>query len=237
MSVTKLLVAGILLFMMGSTEGKATRTQHAPRPLSVADVELGLKSAVPNARMAALVKQYGVDFELTHTIEQELRSTGASDNLIFQIRHSRSRVAEKTARPDGHTVVDRAHGPANTTRAHAETSAKKLLSQADKYRVGSGVGRNEGKAAELYHKAAGMGNAEAQTRFAEALFDGRGVARDPAGSRAWLEKAARQGNARAGGHPTHELGGCHLLRRRRPRRREGRERRRVVPGIEAPRVG
>src|ERR1019366_8620929 len=36
-----------------------------------------------------------------------------------------------------------------------------------------------------------------QTRFAEAQFDGRGVARDPAGSRAWLEKAARQGYARA----------------------------------------
>jgi uncharacterized protein len=197
MSVTKLLVAGMLLFMVGSMEGKAARTQHAPRPLSVADVEHGLKSAVPNARMAALVKQYGVDFELTHTVEQELRSTGASDNLILQIRHSRSRVAEKTARPAGHTVVDRAHGPATTTRADAETSAKKLLSQADKYRVGSGVVRNEGKAAELYHKAAGMGKAEAQTRFAEALFDGRGVARDPAGSRAWLEKAARQGNARA----------------------------------------
>ena len=29
--------------------------------------------------------------------------------------------------------------------------------------------------------------------LAEALFDGRGVARDPAGSRRWLEKAARQG--------------------------------------------
>src|ERR1700730_15487868 len=197
MCVSKLLVAGILLFMVGSTEGKATRTQHAPRPLSAADVEHGLKSAVPNARMIALVKQYGVDFELTHTVEQELRSAGASDNLILQISHSRSRVAEKTARTVGHTVVDRAHGPANTTRAHAETSAKKLLSQADKYRAGSGVVRNEGKAAELYHKAAEMGTAEAQTRLGEALVDGRGLARSPAGLRGWLEKAARQGNARA----------------------------------------
>lgn len=197
MRVTKLLVASILLFMVGSTEGRTTRTQHAPRPLSAADVEHGLKSAVPNARMAALVKQYGVDFELTHTVEDELRSAGASDNLILQIRRSRSRAVGKPVRPAGHTVVDRAHGPANTTRAHAETSAKEFLSQADKYRVGSGVVRNEGKAAELYRKAADMGNAEAQTRFAEALFDGRGVARDPAGSRAWLEKASRQGNARA----------------------------------------
>src|ERR1700687_5046284 len=197
MRVTKLLVASILLFMVGSTEGRTTRAQHAPRPLSAADVEHGLKSAVPNARMAALVKQYGVDFDLTHTVEDELRSAGASDNLILQIGRSRSRVAGKPVRPAGHTVVDRAHGPANTTRAHAETSAKEFLSQADKYRVGSGVVRDEGKAAELYRKAADMGNAEAQTRFAEALFDGRSVARDPAGSRAWLEKASRQGNARA----------------------------------------
>ncbi len=212
MRVTTLLVASILLFMVGSTEGRATPAQHAPRPLSAADVEHGLKSAVPNARMAALVKQYGVDFELTHTVENELRSAGASDDLILQIRRSKPRVAGKPVRPAGHTVVDRAHvdrahvdhahvdrahGPANTTGAHAEPSAKEFLSQADKYRVGSGVVRDEGKAAELYRKAADMGNAEAQTRFAEALFDGRGVARDPAGSQAWLEKAARQGNARA----------------------------------------
>jgi hypothetical protein len=197
MCVTKLLVASILLFMAGSTEGRTTQTQHAPRPLSAADVEHGLKSAVPNTRMAALVKQYGVDFELTHTVEGELRSAGASDNLILQISRSRSRLAGKPVRPAGHTVADRAHGPVNTTRTHAETSAKEFLSQANKYRAGSGVVRNESKAAELYHKAADMGNAEAQTRFAEALFDGRGVARDPAGSRAWLEKAARQGNARA----------------------------------------
>jgi len=171
MRVTTLLVASILLFMVGSTEGRATPTQHAPRPLSAADVEHGLKSAVPNARMAALVKQYGVDFELTHTVEDELRSAGASDNLILEIRRSRSRVAAKPVRPAGHAVVDHAHadhahGPANTTRAHVEPSAKEFLSQADKYRVGSSVVRDEGKAAELYRKAADMGNAEAQTRFA-----------------------------------------------------------------------
>jgi hypothetical protein len=104
--------------------------------------------------MAALVKQYRVDFELTQTVEGELRSAGASDNLILQISRSRSRVAGKPVRPAGHTVVDRAHGPANTTRTHAKTSAKEFLSQADKYRAGSGEVRNEGKAAELYHKAA-----------------------------------------------------------------------------------
>jgi TPR repeat protein len=197
MRVTTLLVAGILLFMVGSSAGSTTRAQRALRPLSAADIEHGLKSAVPNVRMAALVKKYGVDFELTSAVRAELRSAGASNDLILQIKRSRSRVAVKPVGPPAHTVVDRPHGPANTTPAHSETSATELLSQADKYRVGSGVVRNEGTAAELYRKAASMGNAEAQTRFAEALFDGRGVARDPAQSRVWLEKAALQGNARA----------------------------------------
>ncbi len=197
MRVTNLLVASVLLFMVGSAEGRTTRTQHAPRPLSVADVEHGLRSAVTKARMAALVKLYGVDFELTHAVEEQLRKAGANDSLILQMSRSRSRLVAKSVRPARHTVADRAHGLANTTRAHTEMSAKELLSKADKYRVGSGVVRDEGKAAELYRKAADMDNAEAQTRFAEALFDGRGVARDPAGSRGWLEKAARQANARA----------------------------------------
>ena len=90
-----------------------------------------------------------------------------------------------------HTVGK--HAPARTLNRPQRSYSSRLTST----ELGSGVVRDEGKAAELYRKAAEMGNAEAQTRFAEALFDGRGVARDPAGSRAWLEKAARQGNARA----------------------------------------
>ena len=123
MRVTKLLIATILLSIVSSIECQTTRTQHAPRPLSAADVEHGLKSAVPNARMAALVKKYGVDFELTKTVEGELRSAGASANLILQISRSRSRVARKPLPAAGHTVADSAHKPANTSRSHAETSA------------------------------------------------------------------------------------------------------------------
>src|SRR5271166_4391646 len=113
MRVTTLLVASILLFMVGIAEGRATRTQHAPRPLSAPDVEHGLKSAVPNARMAALVKKYGVDFELTDAVKKELRSAGASDNLILQIGRSRARV-------DGNSV-ERLTGPA--VGAHRHRSA------------------------------------------------------------------------------------------------------------------
>src|SRR5437879_5955672 len=124
MRVTTLLVASILLFVVGSTAGRTTGIPDARRPLSAAEVEHGLKSAVPNARMVALVKKYGIDFELTDAIKAELRSAGASNSLILQISRSRSRVAGKSVRPVGHTVVARAERSANTTRAHAETSAK-----------------------------------------------------------------------------------------------------------------
>src|SRR5713226_6433660 len=147
--------------------------------------------------LAALVKKYGVDFELTDAVKEELRSAGASDNLILQIGRSRASLDNNSVRPTGHSAGTYAHRSANTPRAHAQPSAKELLSQADKYRLGSGVVRNEAKAASLYRKAAEMGNAEAQTRFAEALFDGRGVTRDPVESRTWLERAARQRYARA----------------------------------------
>ena len=154
MRVTTLLVGSILLFMVGSTAGRTTRTPNAPRPLSAADVEHGLKSAVPNARMAALVKKYGVDFELTDAVKQELRSAGASDNLILQIGRSRAPIPidDNSVRPTGHSptghsIATHAHRSANTPRAQAQTSAKELLSQADKYRLGSGVVRNEAKAA------------------------------------------------------------------------------------------
>ena len=197
MRATTLLVGCILLFIVGSAAGRTTRAQNAPRPLSAADVEHGLKSGVPNARMAALVKRYGVDFELTDVVEARLRSARASDSLILQIGRSRARVdGTSVGKLTGPAVGAHGHRSANTPRTHAQT-AQELLSQANKYRLGSGVVRNEAKAAQLYRKAAEMGNAEAQTRFAEALFDGRGVARDPAGSRSWLEKAARQDYARA----------------------------------------
>src|SRR6266436_5554828 len=132
MRLTTMLVAGVLLFAIGSAVGSTNRTQHAPRPLSAADLEHGLKSAVPNARMAALVKKYGVDFELSGAVEAKLRSAGASNDLILQIRHSRSRVVAKPVKPPVHTVVGRPHAPVKPVPALVATSPKELLAQADK---------------------------------------------------------------------------------------------------------
>src|SRR6202166_2109991 len=117
MRVTTLLVGSLLLFilvaMVGSTAAaRTTRTPNAPRPLSAADVEHGLKSAVPNARMAALVRKYGVDFELTGPVKQELRSAGASDGLILQIGRSRAPIPidESSVKLTGHSPTGHSIG-------------------------------------------------------------------------------------------------------------------------------
>src|ERR1700675_2224752 len=129
MRVTTLLVGSLLLFilvvilvaMVGSTAAaRTTRTPNAPRPLSFADVEHGLKSAVPNARMAALVKKYGVDFELTGAVKQELRNAGGSDNLILEISRPRAPIPraplpidDNSVKPTGHSIATHAHRSPN----------------------------------------------------------------------------------------------------------------------------
>src|SRR5664279_3085941 len=153
MRAATLLAGCILLFLVGSTTGHTITAQKAPRPLSAADVEHGLKSGVPSARMAALVKQYGVDFELTDVVKGRLRSARASERLILQIGRSRARVDGDSAERLT-AVVAHGHRSANPPRTHAQTAAKELLKQADKYRLGSGVDRDEAKAAHLYRKAA-----------------------------------------------------------------------------------
>src|SRR5882762_10564176 len=175
MRVTTLLVGSILLFTVGSTAARTTRIPNASRPLSAADVEHGLKSAVPNARMAALVKKYGVDFELTGAVKQELRTAGASDNLILQIGRSRAPVPrapipidDNSGRPTGHSASTHAHRSVNTPRAHVQPTAKELLSQADKYRLGSGAVRTEAKVANCIPRPAGRVNAKPRRSFPKA---------------------------------------------------------------------
>ena len=168
MRVTTLLVGCILLLMLGSTAGQKMTAQNAPRPLSAGDVEHGLRSGVPNARMTVLVKRYGVDFELNDAVEKQLRSAGASDNLILQIGRARVRVDRNSAKTLTRSAVGtHKHQSANMRRSHAPTTAKEILQKADKYRLGSGMDRDEAQAARLYRTAAEMGNAEAQTRFAD----------------------------------------------------------------------
>jgi TPR repeat protein len=164
----------VLLFGGPPLVSQQSSTPQSPAsPLSVADVEHGLKAGVSNTRMAALVKQYGVDFELTDAAENQLRTAGANDELLLKIARAKS---SSVASP---------------------TSTAELVKQANRYRLGDGVTKDESKAAELYRRAAESGDPEAQTRFGEALFDGRGVPRDRAAAQMWFEKAATQNYALA----------------------------------------
>jgi hypothetical protein len=89
--VTAVLLFGGLL----SSSQQSTGSQSPAAPLSVADIEHGLKAGVSTTRMATLVKQYGVDFELTDAVEKQLRVAGATGDLLLEV--SRSRRSEVTA--------------------------------------------------------------------------------------------------------------------------------------------
>jgi TPR repeat protein len=83
------------LFCSASAQEKQPGPTISP-PLSVADIEHGLKAGVTNTRMAVLVKQYGVDFELTDAVEKQLRAASANGDLLLAISRSR-RMGEKSA--------------------------------------------------------------------------------------------------------------------------------------------
>lgn len=58
----------------------------------------------------------------------------------------------------------------------------------------AGVPRNDSRAAELFEKAAEKGHRRAQLNLGTLYFRGRGVPRDLIQARAWLEKAAADGD-------------------------------------------
>jgi len=67
------------------TSLQATMQAAGSKPLTVAEVEKALTGGVPKSRVAVMVKQYGVDFELTDEREASLRKLGADDKVIIAI--------------------------------------------------------------------------------------------------------------------------------------------------------
>jgi len=63
-----------------STENTATK-----EPFTLAEIEKLLEGSVSPKRVATLVEQYGVSFELTDDVEKELREVGADDKLLLVI--------------------------------------------------------------------------------------------------------------------------------------------------------
>jgi hypothetical protein len=63
--------------------------QAGPKPLALDEVEEALKNGISAKRVGELVKQYGVDFDLTGEVEQRLRAVGADDALLLLVSKSR----------------------------------------------------------------------------------------------------------------------------------------------------
>lgn len=84
----------ILLFGCSLLFSQQSPAPQGPAaPLTLADVEHGLKAGVSNTRMATLVKQYGVDFELTDDIEKELRAARATGDLLLEISRAKHPIS------------------------------------------------------------------------------------------------------------------------------------------------
>ncbi len=60
-----------------------------PKPLREVEIEDALRHEVPRPRVAALVREYGVNFELTKEAEVRLRDAGADNDLLLAIAQSR----------------------------------------------------------------------------------------------------------------------------------------------------
>ncbi len=74
---------------------------------------------------------------------------------------------------------------------------RRLTEQAAAFENGEGVARDFNRAAELYCKAAYLGNADAQYGLGWMYANGRGVARDDAAAAALFAMAAKQGHGYA----------------------------------------
>lgn len=72
-----------------------------------------------------------------------------------------------------------------------------MINLAALYEQGQGTERDLGEAAHWLRRAAEAGYAPGQYHYGVALLLGRGVPREPDAGRAWVEKAAAQGDASA----------------------------------------
>ena len=64
----------------------SAQTQPTPKPLSKDDVINLLKGDVPAKRVEALIREHGIDFQITPETESELRRAGANDRLLVTLR-------------------------------------------------------------------------------------------------------------------------------------------------------
>ena len=70
----------------------APKTSHA---FTLQDISFALREGVEPKRVVALVRERGVDFELTRETENQLRSAGADGLLVDEIKRSRAEIEKR----------------------------------------------------------------------------------------------------------------------------------------------
>jgi hypothetical protein len=70
----------------GNSAVYAALTPKGPIPLTSSDIQDLLRNGVAKARISSLVTKYGVDFQLTPEIEQQMKAAGADNVLLIEIK-------------------------------------------------------------------------------------------------------------------------------------------------------
>lgn len=85
-------VAALLLLLM--LVPSAATAEKAHKPLAKAEVLELLENGVAPGRIGELARQYGVAFEITPSVEGDLRDAGADDELVKALHESAAKPAE-----------------------------------------------------------------------------------------------------------------------------------------------
>ena len=103
----------LCMFLVAISMGLAA--QSANKPLALSEITELLKGSVTPKRVATLVEQYGVSFQLTDDVEKELRRLGADDRLLLAISMKRVQpVPDVTPPPPSPRPTPPAPSPALT---------------------------------------------------------------------------------------------------------------------------
>jgi tetratricopeptide (TPR) repeat protein len=80
---------------LGLTNVRLQTAEKATNPFTLQDVSFALRERVEPKRVAALVRERGVAFDLTTEAESQLRKAGADDLLLDEIKKIRAEAAKR----------------------------------------------------------------------------------------------------------------------------------------------
>ena len=80
---------------LGLTNLRLQTTEKATNPFTLQDISFALRERVEPKRVAALVRERGVAFDLTTESESQLRKAGADDLLLDEIKKIRAEASKR----------------------------------------------------------------------------------------------------------------------------------------------